>query len=137
MSFASSARQVRDPECGIWLRLSSLRGCVASFCWLTGLRYRATLVEMGLDPESVRGTVPTEAFLLETLAALEAERARYLERLRLFESTRIEAKAKGNRQLSNAERAALLRMREEIRLPHAAHPAAAPADSARFQGTVQ
>jgi len=126
MSFASSARQVRDPELGTWLRLSSLRGCVASFCWLTGLKYRATLVEMGIDPESVRGTVPTDPFLLETLQALETERARYLERLREFESTRITAKEKGNRQLSNAERAALLRMREEIRLPHPTRPAAAP-----------
>lgn len=114
MSFPSSARQVRDPECSIWLRLSSLRGCVASFCWLTGLKYRATLVEMGLDPESVRGGVPTAAFLLGTLDALEAERARYLERLREFEGARILAKAKGDRQLSNAERAALLRIREEI-----------------------
>ena len=126
MSFASSARQVRDPELGTWPRLSSLRGCVASFCWLTGLKYRATLEEMGLDPHSLRGVVPTDAFLLGTLDALEAERARYLERLRAFESTRITAKAKGNRQLSNAERAALLRMREEIRLPHPARPAVAP-----------
>ncbi len=126
MSFPSAARQVRDPECSIWLRLSSLRGCVASFCWMTGLKYRATLVEMGIDPESVRGTVPTEAFLLETLDALEAERARYMERLREFERTRIVAKAKGDRQLSNSERAALLRMREEIRLPHPAAPGVAP-----------
>jgi hypothetical protein len=126
MSFPAAARQVRDPECSIWLRLSSLRGCVASFCWLTGLKYRATLVEMGLDPESVRGVVPTDAFLLETLEALEKERARYLERLREFERTRIVAKAKGDRQLSNAERAALLRMREEIRLPRFAQPAVEP-----------
>jgi hypothetical protein len=93
---------------------------------MTGLKYRATLVEMGIDPESVRGTVPTEAFLLETLDALEAERARYMERLREFERTRIVAKAKGDRQLSNAERAALLRMREEIRLPHSTSPDVAP-----------
>ena len=126
MSFALGARQVRDPERSIWLRLSALRGCVASFCWLTGLRYRATLVEMGIDPESVRGTVPTDLFLLERLETLETERARYLERLREFESTRITAKAKGNRQLSNAERAVLLRMREEIRLPRVTQPAAAP-----------
>lgn len=125
MSFSQSARQVRDPELSVWLRLSSLRGCVASMCWLTGLRYRATLVESGIDPESIRGTVPTDTFLLATLDALEAERARYLERLSAFESHRIEAKAKGNRQLSNVERAALLQMREEIRLPRSARTAAA------------
>ena len=117
MSFPYAARQVRDPERSIWLRLSALRGCVASFCWLTGLKYRATLVEMGLDPESVRGSIPTETFLLETLDALEAERTRYMERLREFERTRIAAKAKGDRQLSSAERAALMAMRDEIRLP--------------------
>lgn len=125
MSFLQSARQVRDPEVSVWLRLSSLRGCVASLCWLTGLRYRATLVEIGIDPESIRGTVPTDAFLLATLDALEAERARYMERLSAFESHRIEAKEKGNRQLSNVERAVLLQMREEIRLPRSAHPGAA------------
>jgi hypothetical protein len=43
-----------------------------------------------------------------------------MERLDEFVSTRIEAKRKGNRQFSNAERAALQRMREEIRLPHRA-----------------
>ena len=117
MSFLSAARQVRDPERGTWLRLSALRGCVASFCWMTGLRYRATLAAMGLDPESVRNAVPTEIFLLETLDALEAERARYMECLREFERTRIAAKAKGDRQLSSAERAALVAMRDEIRLP--------------------
>ena len=120
MSFSHAARQVRDPQRGIWLRLSALRGCVASFCWMTGLRYRAALVETGLDPESVRRAVPTEAFLLGTLEALEIERARYMERLRDFERTRIAAKANGNRQLSSAERAALLRIREEIHLPHPA-----------------
>jgi|SRR6185436_11048252 len=118
MSFSYAARQVRDPERSTWLRLSALRGCVASFCWLTGLKYRATLVEMGLDPETVRGSVPSDAFLLETLDALEAERARYTERLREFERTRIVAKAKGDRQLSSAERAVLMAMRDEIRLPH-------------------
>lgn len=125
MSFSQSARQVRDSEFSVWLRLSSLRGCVASMCWLTGLRYRATLVEIGIDPESIRGTVPTDAFLLATLDALEGERTRYLERLSAFESHRIGAKAKGNRQLSNVERAALLQMREEIRLPRSARTAAA------------
>lgn len=125
MSFSQSARQVRDPELSVWLRLSSLRGCVASMCWLTGLKYRATLVEIGIDPESVRGTVPTDAFLLDILDALETERARYLERMWTFERTRVEAKGKGNRQLSNAERATLLQMREEIRLPRSARTAAA------------
>lgn len=125
MSFSQSARQVRDPEVGVWLRLSSLRGCVASLCWLTGLKYRATLVEMGIDPESIRGTVPADAFLLETLDALETERARYLERRRAFEQTRIAAKGKGDRQLSNAERATLAQMRDEIRLPRIAQPTVA------------
>ena len=125
MSFSQAARQVRDSELSVWLRLSSLRGCVASMCWLTGLKYRATLVEIGIDPESIRGSVPTDAFLLATLDALEIERARYLARLSAFERTRTEAKAKGNRQLSNVERAALLQMREEIRLPRAALPAIA------------
>lgn len=125
MSFSQSARQVRDPELSVWLRLSSLRGCVASMCWLTGLKYRATLVEIGIDPESIRGTVPTDAFLLATLDALEIERARYLERLSAFERHRTEAKEKGNRQLSNVERAALLQMREEIRLPRSTRTAAA------------
>jgi hypothetical protein len=118
MSFGYYARRVRDPERGTWRRFSALRACVASFCWLTGVRYRTTLEALKLDPESVRGAIPTDAFLLETLAALEMERARYLERLHDFESTRIDRKAKGNRQLSSAERAALLRLREEIRLPH-------------------
>jgi hypothetical protein len=125
MSFSQSARQVRDPEVGVWLRLSSLRGCVASLCWLTGLKYRATLAEMGIDPESIRGTVPTDAFLLETLDALEVERVRYLERLRAFEHTRLAVKAKGDRQLSNAERAVLVQMREKIRLPRIAEPTVA------------
>lgn len=125
MSFPQSARQVRDPEVGVWLRLSSLRGCVASLCWLTGLKYRATLAEMGIDPESIRGTVPTDASLVETLEALEAERARYLERLRAFEQTRIAAKAKGDRQLSNAERATLAQMRDEFRLPRITDPTVA------------
>lgn len=124
MSFPYYARRVRDPERGAWRRFSSLRACVSSFCWLTGLRYRATLEALRLDPESVRGTRPTDAFLLGTLKALETERARYMERLAEFERTRITAKVKGNRQLSSAERAALRAMRDEIRLPNAAVPAA-------------
>lgn len=112
MSFASAARQVRDPGLSPWLRLNSLRGCVASFCWLTGLSYRATLDRLGLawtprppaDP-------PEEAFFRRTLDALERERNVYLAGLRGFELRRVRGKMRGNRQLSRAERDALSALR--------------------------
>ena len=113
MSFASCARKVRDPDRSPRLRLSSLRGCVSSFCFLTKLPYRATLERLGIawtillpsDP-------PTDAFLRRTLDALEIERNRYLARLRGFETRRIRVKSRGGRQLSRRERDALAALRD-------------------------
>lgn len=116
MSFPRAARQVRDPDHPVWLRLSSLRACVASFCWLTGLPYRATVERLGLDwTPLIPRDPPTDAFLRGTLDALERERNRYLAVLRGFELRRVRAKLRGGRQLSRAERAALdaLRQRAE------------------------
>lgn len=113
MSFASCARKVRDPDRSPWLRLSSLRGCVASFCWLTKLPYRATLERLGITwTTSLPSAPPTDAFLRRTLDALEIERNRYLAGLRGFETRRIRVKARGGRQLSRRERDALAALRD-------------------------
>jgi hypothetical protein len=110
-SFQHAARKVRDPERSPWLRLSALRGCVSSFCWLTGQPFRATLVRFGISPEQVT-TPPGEEFLLATLARVEAERDRYHAARQPFDAARREIKRKGGRQLSNAERETLRRMSE-------------------------
>jgi len=94
-----SACRVGDLERNTRLRLSALRGCVAPF---------------PLTRSCSERWMPWR------------RSARGVERMREFESTRISAKAAGNRQLSSAERAALLRMREEIRLPHLTSPDVAP-----------
>lgn len=108
-SFQHSARKVRDAGRGPWLRLSALRGCVSSFCWLTGQPYRDTLVRFGLSPEQVR-TPPDENFLLATLVRIEAERDRYHAARAGFDAARRETKRAGGRQLSNAERETLRRI---------------------------
>ncbi len=106
MSFGYYARRVRDGTRSPWRRLSNLRGCVSSFCWLTRRPYRATLEALDLDWQyGVPRDPPTEAFLLATLERLEAERSAFLAGLRELVAERVEAKRKGNRQLSSAERA--------------------------------
>ncbi len=108
-SFQHSARKVRDPERSPWLRLSALRGCVSSFCWLTGQPYRDTLVRFGISPQQVTAP-PGEDFLLSTLARIEAERDRYHASRTAFDAARRETKRAGGRQLSNTEREMLRRM---------------------------
>jgi len=113
MSFPYQARRARDPDHPTWLRYSSLKGCVSSFCWLTGLPFRATLERLGLTwTPAVPRDPPTDAFLRGTLDALERERNAYLDALRGCELRRVRAKLRGGRQLSRAERNAL----EELRL---------------------
>ena len=115
MSFASAARRVRDPGLTPWRRLSALRGCVSSFCWLTGLPYRATLERLGITWMIGRPSdPPTDAFLRRTLEALERERNRYLSGLRTFELRRVRAKMRGGRQLSRDERSYLAVLRERV-----------------------
>jgi hypothetical protein len=112
MSFPYSARRARDPHRPVWRRLASLRGCVASFCWLTGLSYRATVERLGLDwTPLIPRDPPTDAFLRRTLDALERERNLYLDVLRGFGVRRVRAKLRGGRQLSRAERDALAELR--------------------------
>ncbi|HEX6369496.1 MAG TPA: hypothetical protein VF006_11230 [Longimicrobium sp.] len=108
MSFNYQARQVRDPGHPPWLRLSALRACVRRYCTLTGGSYARVSADLGIDFPFERGREPpTDAFLRRTLDRVERERAWSLDRLRGFEKKRIRAKARGNRQLSSAERAAL------------------------------
>jgi hypothetical protein len=115
MSFASSARQVRDPALPLWRRYSALRGCVASFSFLTQRSYNATLERLGLRWSVVRpADPPTDEFLRRTLDLLERERNRYLAGLRTFELRRVRAKMRGRRQPSRAERDGLAALRERV-----------------------
>lgn len=108
MSFAYQARRVRDPGHPRWLRLSSLRACVRSYCALTGGSYAHVSAHLGIDFLFEPGREPPDdAFLRRTLDQVERERNRSLDRLRAFEKKRALAKARGNRQLSTTERAAL------------------------------
>lgn len=108
MSFNYHARRVRDPDRPPWRRLTSLRACVASYCWLTRARYRPMLASLGLEvPYQPQRQPPPAQELLRTLDQLERARNVYLDRLRAFERKRIRAKAHGNRHLSTAERALL------------------------------
>ncbi|HLM68265.1 MAG TPA: hypothetical protein VK358_12090 [Longimicrobium sp.] len=115
MSFASGARQVRDPALPLWRRYSALRGCVASFSSLTQRSYNATLERLGLTWSIVRpADPPTDEFLRRTLDLLERERNRYLAGLRAFELRRVRAKMRGGRQPSRAERDGLAALRERV-----------------------
>lgn len=115
MSFAYHARKARDPARTPWARLSSLRACVSTFCWLTGLPYRDTLVRLGLTwTKSLPSDPPTDAFLRATLDELERARNRYLAALRGWEMRRVRAKQRGGRQPARAEREALARLRAAI-----------------------
>jgi hypothetical protein len=115
MSFNYQARRVRDPEHPLWLRLSSLRACVRSYCRLTGGSYANVSayleIDLGYDPDR---QPPGDEFLRRTLDQVERERSWSLERLRAFEKKRVRAKAYGNRHLSTAERTALREMRGGI-----------------------
>lgn len=112
MSFNYHARRVRDGGRSPWQRLSALRACVSSYCWLTGARYRHMLEYLRLDHSPmVPRDPPSDAFLRRTLDEVERERSLYLERLRVFERKRVRAKMRGGRQLSTAERTALREMR--------------------------
>lgn len=108
MSFSYQARRVRDPAHPIWLRLSSLRACVRSYCALTGDSYARVSAHLELDFLHEPGREPpTDAFLRRTLDQVERERSASLQRLRAFQTGRVHAKARGNRQLSTAERTTL------------------------------
>ena len=115
MSFNYQARQVRDPGHPPWLRLSALRACVRRFCNLTGGSYARVSAHLGIDfPFEPGREPPTDEFLRRTLDQVERERSWSLERLRAFEKRRVRAKARGNRQLSSAERATLGELRGGI-----------------------
>lgn len=108
MSFNTQARRVRDPAHPIWVRLSSLRACVRSYCTLTGGSYTRVSAYLELDFRFERGgEPPTDEFLRRTLDQVERERNASLQRLRAFQTRRVRAKARGNRQLSTAERTTL------------------------------
>jgi hypothetical protein len=115
MSFASGARQVRDPALPLWRRYSALRGCVASFSFLTRRSYNATLERLGLTWSIVRpADPPTDEFLRRTVDLLERERNRYLAGLRTFELRRVRAKMRGRRQPCRAERDGLAALGERV-----------------------
>jgi hypothetical protein len=115
MSFLSSARKVRDPNLPLWKRYSALRGCVASFSFLTKQSYNSLLERLGLTWSVLRpAPPPTDAFLRRTLDRLERERTLYLAGLRSFELRRVRAKMRGRRQLSRAERDALAELRQRV-----------------------
>lgn len=117
MSFTAAARQVRDPSTPPWLRLSSIRACVRSYCYLTQTPYAATLQHFGLAQTlHDRLPPPTEEVCRQALNVLERARNIYLDRLRSVERSRIRAKMRGNRQLSNAERELLRALREAARI---------------------
>lgn len=125
MSFNYYARRVRDGGRSPWMRLSSIRACVSSYCWLTGAGYRRMLEHLQLDhSHAIPRDPPTDEFLRRTLDHVERERSAYLERLRAFERKRIRAKVRGNRQLSSAERARLREMRDGVGLSREAPPLA-------------
>jgi hypothetical protein len=115
MSFHYQARRVRDPGHPPWLRLSSLRACVRSYCALTGGSYAKVSAYLEIDLRYEPGRAPpADEFLRRTLDQVERERSWSLERLRAFEKKRVRAKSHGNRQLSTAERTALREMRGGI-----------------------
>lgn len=117
MSFTSQARQARDPDVPPWLRLSSARACVRSYCQLTRTSYAATLQALGLaQTHHDRLPPPSDAVLREALDVVERARNLYLDRLRSLERGRIRAKMHGNRQLSNAEREVLRTLREAAQI---------------------
>ena len=117
MSFTSQARRVRDPSTPPWLRLSSIRACVRSYCYLTQTPYDATLQHFGLAQTlHDRLPPPTEEVCRTALDALERARNNYLDRLRSVERNRIRAKMRGNRQLSKADRELLRTIREAARI---------------------
>ena len=110
MSFNWSARRVRSLNLPVWNRLAALRSCIRLFAALTETRY--TVMLENLDQQFAfnryRGTElppPTDQQLLVVLATIERERNRHLEKRRAFERKRIRSKMRGDRQLSNIERA--------------------------------
>jgi hypothetical protein len=108
MSFNYQARRVRDPAHPVWLRLSSLRACVRSYCRLTGVSYADLSAHLGIGFDSVPPREPPDdAFLRRTMDQVQRERNVALDRLRGWERLRVRAKMKGNRQLSGVERGAL------------------------------
>jgi hypothetical protein len=112
MSFNYQARRVRDPGHPLWLRLSSLRACVRSYCTLSGANYAAVSADLGIDFLFEPGREPpADEFLRRTLDQVERERTPRLARLREFERARAIAKKRGNRQLSKTERAAMKELR--------------------------
>jgi hypothetical protein len=115
MSFSYQARRVRDPAHPVWLRLSSLRACVRSYCALTGGSYTRVSAHLELDFLYEPGRQPpSDEFLRRTLDQVERERNESLQRLRAFQTRRVRAKARGNRQLSAAERTVLRELADGI-----------------------
>jgi hypothetical protein len=109
MSFQHYARKVRDPSRDPRLRLAALRSCISRFCWCTGRPYRDTLVRFAVSAAPYPSPAG-EAFLMDALAQVEAERGRYLAGRAAFDESRRETKRAGGRQPSNAERATLRRL---------------------------
>jgi hypothetical protein len=96
-NFQSKARQVRNPDVPIGIRRSSFGSCVMCYCGLTRQSVKEThsRLRVAFGYSDLRSATPDQ--LLRALDALEIERNRFLERLRLFERRRSKWKICGGR----------------------------------------
>ncbi len=109
MSFSSCARKVRNPALPIWARLGALRSCIRLLSVLTDEAYPSALARFdarfGFNRHRDEPIgPPTDEQLLDTLAAVEAERTRILTRLSASARSRAEAKQRGRRRTPTAGR---------------------------------
>lgn len=118
MSLNHYARKVRNPNLPLTVRRSALRSCILRFMWLGGERSEKSLARyeswLGLQPQGFQAGTTTELDLVRVLMAIERERNRTLEKLRVFERRRIRAKMRGRRRLSNVEQAYLQQVQQPL-----------------------
>lgn len=100
MSFRASANRVQNEALSPWQRLVALRSCFVCFSEATRTRFTTNLERFdtlyGFNRYRPRTDPPTEAQLLATLEALEAERSHWI--------TQRQAEAQRNREAKRARK---------------------------------
>lgn len=100
MSFYVHARRVRRNDIPSSHRLSAFRSCITLFHWLTGRGFNKTFARYDKNFDLDINAKDFNGRIIKAIDALETERRSFLEKLRVFEKTRIREKMLGKRQPS-------------------------------------
>jgi hypothetical protein len=101
--FNAEYRKVLNDELPLSLRHLKFRHCLEWYCFLTRQSFRDTYQRFGREFGFAEGKQPDSSQLSAAAELLMRERAKFLQKLRAFDQSRVESKAQGRWQPRKAE----------------------------------